>query len=220
MDNKLKEITEYLKQKYNPDAIFLHGSRASGYARLNSDWDFIFIYKDDNDLKDFRLDVFGENIEVSVVRFPTNNLFKSFGTKLQSAKIIFDKNGLGENLLKEAGELYDKGFLWPENWPEEPMLWMKGRFYGMKDNLDNPEIFLRYFSQFYTRSINYWYMVKNKKYSKSIYIALDEIQEKDPDFRKLIFDVSRENIKNSDRIIIVEKIINNLFNNHENNNNR
>ena len=34
-----KEVVSYLRDKYQPAAIILSGSRATGHARCNSDWD-------------------------------------------------------------------------------------------------------------------------------------------------------------------------------------
>lgn len=218
MNDKKEKIIEYLKIKYNPDIIFLHGSRAIGFERDNSDWDFILVCDHKCKYADLRESFLNENIEVVFKYFPIENVLKSFGNKLQNAEVVFDKKGKGELILSEIKSIYEKGFIWPINWPEEPKLWLEGRLFGMKDNINNPEIFLKYFSEFYTRSLNYWYMVKNKKYSRPIYLALDEIKGKDPEFRKLLNDISKEDIKNNDRIIIAEKMVSNLFNKYENNN--
>ena len=55
-----EKLVEYLKEKYNPVAIVLHGSRANGNAREHSDWDFVVFTT--SDMNPYREVVFGTNI--------------------------------------------------------------------------------------------------------------------------------------------------------------
>jgi predicted nucleotidyltransferase len=42
-DKKLDEIVRVLKNEFNPSRLFLFGSRATGNARLDSDYDFVLV---------------------------------------------------------------------------------------------------------------------------------------------------------------------------------
>lgn len=42
-DKKLASIIKTLKEKYHPKRLFLFGSRASGTATKNSDYDFVMV---------------------------------------------------------------------------------------------------------------------------------------------------------------------------------
>lgn len=42
---KLKQLTDALKEEFNPSRIFLFGSRANGSARKDSDYDFLLVVK-------------------------------------------------------------------------------------------------------------------------------------------------------------------------------
>lgn len=45
-DEKLNEITNWLKQNYKPVRLLLYGSRASGSHHIDSDYDFVMVLKD------------------------------------------------------------------------------------------------------------------------------------------------------------------------------
>ena len=42
-DQKLLQITSYLKNTYKPTRLFLYGSRANGNYRPDSDYDFVMV---------------------------------------------------------------------------------------------------------------------------------------------------------------------------------
>jgi len=60
-----QKLVDYLKAKYSPLAILIHGSRASGFAREHSDWDFAILV--DKDTQVDREIIDGANIEVRVI---------------------------------------------------------------------------------------------------------------------------------------------------------
>ncbi len=41
-----EKLIEFIKEKYKPVAIVLHGSRVNGYSREHSDWDFVIFTKE------------------------------------------------------------------------------------------------------------------------------------------------------------------------------
>ncbi len=45
-----QKIVDYILQKYNPVGLVLHGSRATGHAVADSDWDFIIFTREKKNL--------------------------------------------------------------------------------------------------------------------------------------------------------------------------
>jgi len=209
-----EEIIQYLQETYTPQSIILHGSRASGMEREHSDWDFILLFADGipNDVptREFYKE---EHIEIYSVQAPTENIFDTFGTKLSSVQLLFDTDNLGLELLYEAQKVYSKGPNWDESKVYENKLWVMGRVDGMRDTTDNPMIFNKYFSDFYVRLHNYWYIILHNQHSKPIYLALPEIKEKDPNYYKILNSLSVNETSLSDKVLIADKIVSLLFKN-------
>lgn len=180
------EIINHIKEIFQPDAIILHGSRARGKERLHSDWDIILLYSKHLEVKNGREMFKGQNVEYSVYILPLDDIFEEFGTKLQGAKVLYEKDKLGTNLLKQAADYYAQGVHWPPEKVAGHNLWLQGRINGMKDNVDNPIVFEKYFTDFYGRIFNYWYWLLKNKHSQPIYIATEEIATTDPEYYDLI----------------------------------
>jgi len=208
-----EDILEHLKQTYQPDAIILHGSRARGRERAHSDWDFIFLYRDLKDTHDGREVYRKENIEFSSHLFSiaVGELENEFSTKLQGAKVLYEKDGEGTDLLNEASTIYQKGVHWSPKKISNHKLWMQGRIDGMSDNIDNPVIFSKYFTDFYQRIFNYWYWILQNSYSQPIYIAAEEIGEKDSGYYELVSRLIETSTSVEEKIKIAEEIRDQLF---------
>lgn len=205
------KIINHISESYNPDAIILHGSRARQKERKHSDWDLILLFNQPTNIKSGREFFEGQNIEYSVHNLPIDDIFDVFGTKLQKAIIIFEKNGEGSSLLNEAIIYYEQGVQWPQEKIDSHQLWVEGRIQGMVDSVESPLVFHKYFTDFYSRVYNYWYWLKQKQHSQPIYIATDEIAEKDPAFYKLLLSLFENNPALSARVDVCQKISNHLF---------
>jgi hypothetical protein len=180
------EIVNHLKEKFSPDAIILHGSRARGKERPHSDWDFILLFSGETELKTGRTLFKDQNIEYTVTMLPVKNVYEEFGAKLQQAKVLYESNGSGTELLKRAEEYYSEGVHWSLEKIAGHKLWMQGRIDGMRDNTDNLIIFDKYDRDVRGRLFNYWYWILQQKHSQPVYVALEEIKEADPDYFKLV----------------------------------
>ena len=178
----LNDIVTHLKESFNPDAIILHGSRARGKERPYSDWDFILLYRQPATVKNGRLLFNGQNIEYSVFSLPVVDIFRTFDTKLNKAKVISDTDDIGAELIAEATAYYNKGVHWNEEKRASHKLWLGGRLAGMRDNVGNPLLFQKYFSDFYGRIFNYWYWLVAHQHSEPIYVAVEEIQKRDVEY--------------------------------------
>ena len=206
-----KSIVEYLKENFQPDSIILHGSRARGKERPHSDWDFILLYRQPTLVKNSRLFVDGQNVEYSVTVLPIIDIFGTFDTKLNKAKVIFDTDDIGTKLIADATAYYNIGVHWDEEKRNAHKLWLEGRLAGMRDNIDNPLLFQKYFGDFYGRIFNYWYWLVAHQHSEPIYDAVDEIKERDIEYFNLINKLIRIDTNNTNKVHLAETIVSKLF---------
>ncbi len=204
-------IVEYLKENFQPDSIILHGSRTRGKERPHSDWDFILFYRQPTLVKNGRLFVDGQNVEYSVAVLPITDIFGTFDTKLNKAKVIFDTDNIGTTLLKDATAYYNIGVHWNEEKRASHKLWLEGRIAGMGDNIDNPLLSQKYFGDFYSRVFNYWYWLVAHQHSEPIYIAVDEIKEKDPIYFKMLGELADSSSSSEKKVQLADKICDYLF---------
>ncbi|PJC55817.1 hypothetical protein CO026_03655 [Candidatus Kaiserbacteria bacterium CG_4_9_14_0_2_um_filter_41_32] len=91
-------------------------------------------------------------------------------------------------------------------------LWLQGRINGMKDNVDNPIIFEKYFTDFYGQIFNYWYWLLQNKHSQPIYIATEEIAATNTEYYELISKLI-SSIAPTDKVKVAEEIGMRLFGN-------
>lgn len=204
-------IVEYLKENFLPDSIILHGSRARGKERPHSDWDFILLYRQPTLVKNGRLFVDGQNVEYSVAVLPVTDIFGMFDTKLNKAKVIFDTDDIGTKIIADATAYYNIGVHWDEEKRSAHKLWLEGRIAGMRDNIDNSLLFQKYFGDFYGRIFNYWYWLTANQHSEPIYIAVDEIKEKDPIYFEMLNEMVNGSSSSERRVQLADEIVQCLF---------
>ena len=85
-----QKIVAVLKEKYNPVAIFLHGSRAVGKERVHSDWDIVMLFTGDIPRKGYREEIEGEDVEWKAFNVPAeeSSIHEVFDVYLQFAKVL------------------------------------------------------------------------------------------------------------------------------------
>lgn len=208
MDQEQK-ITEYIKQKYNPKAIILHGSRARGFNRSNSDWDmYVFV---DNTIEGGSENHEGENLDIAIMYLPLEeyDFIDTFGTTLKGAKILYDTDNIAVNLIAEAENIYGKGRILSER----DVLNRKNRgarlLERIKGTVTKPELQLYHLGAFYESVIRYWYELKGE-WQQPPYVALDEIQSRDPKFYNLLLIMATDNNCN-DKANAADKVYQSLF---------
>lgn len=204
-------IIRHLQDAYQPDAIILHGSRARGYEREFSDWDIVLLFSTATTLKSGRELFEHQNIEFSVHVLPVNDIFETFASKVQNALVLYEKDDAGTKLLNLAMNFYQKGVHWSSDKTEAHKLWFQGRLDGMRNYLDTPEIFYKYFGDLYDRVFNYWYWLKQNRHSQPIYVALKEIQQLDPEYYNLLLKLTDQNTSLEMKVESSEKIRDYLF---------
>jgi hypothetical protein len=183
-DNNIQTFTAYLKSKYNPKAIILHGSRLGKNAFASSDHDIAIItntpdHVSPEEYEGCLLDVFG-------IR-PNESVLMAGNTPIWPCEIIFDDlDKLGLQLLQRTRDAYMAG---PQPLTEEELENRKNYTKRLLQRLENrgedPLIRYYYLSDLYDRIIRYWFETRGQ-WTQPIYMALPNIVEEDSVFYILL----------------------------------
>jgi predicted nucleotidyltransferase len=206
-----EKLTTYIKEKYQPRAIVLHGSRASGNARAHSDWDFAILV--DEKVEGDREIINGENIEVRVLVLPfKEEEIESRWIVLRegNCKTLFDPEKITESIIAAVTEYYKKPMVFSKAEVIGHKAWFRSHVDGMIDYRDEPEAFFRKLGELYTRCISYWHHFLRHTYMGQVYISLPKIKKEDPEYYALI-QVLASNATNDEKINAAEEIYNRLF---------
>ena len=180
-----QKIIEYIKSRYNPKAIILHGSRARGLNRDNSDWDlYVFI---DSNIEGGTENFNGENLDVSIMYLPLEeyDFIDTFGPTLKGAKILFDTDELAQKLIDEAEKIYGQSRVLSERDIQNRKNRGARLLERIKGTINQPELQLYHLGAFYESVIRYWYELKGE-WQQPPYLALEDIHQRDPEFHRYL----------------------------------
>jgi len=203
--NQEQKLTQYILNKYSPRAILIHGSRANGYAREHSDWDFVILV--DKDTEVLREIVDGANIEIRVMKLPFNSesIDKWLIFRGDNVKVVFDPDNLSPDIINRVTEYYKKPIPLRADDISAHNAWYRSHLDGMIDYKDEQEAFFRKLGELYTRSIMYWFEYLHNTYMPQVYLSLPRIKEEDPEYYKLL-QILAGNHTNEEKIEAGEKI--------------
>ena len=209
--DKETEIIEYLKKTYNPIAILLHGSRAIGKNRPHSDWDIIMLFDAEIPRRGHREEIAGEDAEWKAFQLPVleGKIVDTFDVYLQFAKVLWEKDSVGSNLLKIASAEYEKGPNITQDQLKREKQFFRHKILGMKDDKDTPYMFLRHLSVLFNRASNTWFEILHNEFAKPYYVAMPMIQGRDPEYYKRLM-VLCGNGSNEEKISSAEWIFGKL----------
>ncbi len=210
-----QKIVEYLKEKYNPLGIILHGSRARGDAGKNSDWDLLVLVTDDFEQVSYGGEIDGQVIDPKIVKAP---IMEAFFKKhnylipaLAGGKILFDVNENALSTINFAKKLDDKGMDLSSLEIENRRQFMLRSLGRLTDSLENIELFnYRIGNDFASRAIDWWFMVLNNKWSESARIALETIKKDDPEYFSWI-EIILGNKDSQSKLVACENVYKKLF---------
>ena len=204
-----REIAEYLKQKYDPEAIVLHGSRARGKAADLSDWDIdVFV----SSPQEGGTEIFeGQALDVDVIVLPVHDaVFAERGmVNLKDGKILFENNSAGTDMIRRAQELYAAGKKLSERDRENRRIKLWRMLRRLQANAGKNEVFFYHLAAFYPLAIRYWLELKGR-WSEPIYVAEEIIQKEDPEYWEYV-KVLSESEPNQNKVAAAEKIYLALF---------
>lgn len=190
--NTEQKLTEYLKEKYNPKALALHGSRANGMSREHSDWDFVMFT--DHDVKPLTREIiFDANIELAQIILPVaEDKFLGFPFRKENTKILYDPESIAKELIEKTDEKVKEGNNFTEDDRTKRYAFLSSALDGMRDYKDDPLCLFDKKTDFYTRCTGPWFKFKNREFEPSHYIAYPRIEKEDPKFYALIKDFVNE----------------------------
>lgn len=210
--NLEQTLTDHILKKYNPLTILIHGSRASGYAREHSDWDFAILVDKDTEVEREIID--GANIEVRVLKLPFEEQEiigdKWLALRKGNIKVVYDPQNLSEPIIEKITEYYNKPIEWTKGEIFGHKAWYRSHIDGMIDYQDDHLAFYRKLSELYTRSIMYWFHFLHNAYMPQVYLSLPQIEKEDPEHYELL-KVLAGTYTNQEKITATEKIYNRIW---------
>jgi predicted nucleotidyltransferase len=205
-------ITWQLRNKYSPNAVILHGSRAVGMNRPHSDWDILLLFNERPEVALNREQVAGEDVEWEAVKVPVaeNAILSTVGVELQFGNVLWeDASRAGTRLLEQAAAFYAKGVQLTEADRAKYKQYLCHKVAGMEDDIATPYMFLRHQYAFFLRASNWWFEM-NGQYPKPFYIAMPIIRERDPEYHELLLTVSAAG-SNETKIAAARRLVSRLF---------
>ena len=204
------EIVKYLKDKYEPQAIILHGSRAKGGAVEHSDWDFFLL---DEEKKDIRPEQYnGESLDIQRVdpNLEKEEIVDTYGPEFLGAEVVYDFDGVGEDFLHKAQSAAEDGPELSKKDIESRRNYILRYLHRMQDRKHKPGAFFWYVSEFYVKAMQYWYELLHDEWAEPEYKAIDEIKERDPEYFSLLKVLYRHNSA-EEKIEAAQEILDILF---------
>ena len=213
--NKEAKIVDYLKSTYQPIGIFLHGSRAIGKERSNSDWDVIMLFDRKIPQKGYREEIEGEDVEWKAFQIPVaeEKILDTFDVYLQFAKVLWETDSAATNLLTKAHVLYAGGPNLSEEIIKREKQFFEHKILGMKDDEKTPYMFFRHLCVLFDRACKMWFEILHNEFAKPFYIAMPKIKENDPGYHDHLMILCSNTSSTEEKIISAEWISEKLFGN-------
>lgn len=206
-----EKLIEYLVAKYDPLAIILHGSRASGINRLHSDWDLVLLVDKDTPTEQALIDGGAIDVEALKPDIDDQKILKEIGGTFYSTKILFDTEEVGKKFVERAQKLALVGFcLMPEEYNSRKLFLFRllSRLVDAGD--EHPIEFEYHFGNFLLKAINYSFQVKGQ-WSKSIYEAIKDIENNNVNLAKEL-NIAVSKISNIEKVEVAKRIYKLIFN--------
>ena len=205
--NQEQQLTDYLVKRYNPLTVLIHGSRASGYAREHSDWDFAIIIDKDTEVE--REIINGANLEIRVLKLPFEEqkiiADKWLALRKGNIKVVYDPQNVAEPIIEKITEYYNKPIEWTHAEIFGHKAWYRSHIDGMIDYQNDHLAFYRKLGELYTRSIMYWFHYLHNAYMPQVYLSLPRIEKEDPEHYELL-KILAGNGTNQEKIEAAEQI--------------
>ncbi len=200
-----QQIIDYLKTLCEPIAIILYGSQASGFAKPKSDWDVVVLSRESLGFVSTQIN--GAFIDIDSVVYPASveDLMKKFDGTLQSSKVIFDTDSVGEDLLKEVKKIYANGKNLQPVELSRRIQFITRRLNKLEDNISDEVLFNIHLGVFADKAIQYWFEILNNRWRTSLGTALGIITNEDANYALLLKRLF-EDISLSDKYQTAQKI--------------
>lgn len=175
----LIEITSYLRAKYDPKAILLHGSRARGDVFELSDYDLALITENPDLVKSEYYE--GCALDIDGISL-TETIFKPGGpTPIWPCLVLYDDlDGLGERLAKQTQLAFMQG---PVPLTREELKnrcnFLKRLIQRIQGRGEDPMVRFYFLGDFYQRVLRYWCEL-NHRWTMTVHRFLPIVATEDP----------------------------------------
>lgn len=189
------DIVTYLRKKYCPKAILLHGSRARGDAFDQSDYDLALIVENPDQVRPEHYQ--GQALDTSGIS-STEPILKSGQTPIWPCLVLYDDgDGLGKRLTKQTEDAFKQGpvALTKEEF-ENRRNFSKRLIQRIQGRGQDPMIRFYYMGDFYPRILRYWCEL-NRRWTLSAHLLLPLIAAEDPMFYQDLQDLWMEDYQKS-----------------------
>ncbi|MEK9156855.1 MAG: nucleotidyltransferase domain-containing protein [Patescibacteria group bacterium] len=205
-----QKIIQHLCEKYHLLSIILHGSRARGMYKEQSDWDIYLLV---NEKMNVSSELFeGQNLDVEAIVIPLDDdqILSAFSGRLRAAKILFDdEKNTGKNLLARAEEIYQRGFVLSEEKVADRRHFLLRRLERLRAYQDDPGVFFVHLGIFFNAALRYWFEVR-QLWSEPVYASLPYILKHDPSFYVWL-ETLWDSRSAEEKIVAAEHIFTKLF---------
>jgi predicted nucleotidyltransferase len=211
-----KEITQYLIDKYHPEVIILHGSRASDNYREHSDWDlFLFIEGEGSDTKIERDIYLEQAMDITIVNYPhiSTTIIEKLVAVAHSMEVLLDTtNCAGSQLVSDAKIKRSKGVRLSTKEKEIIMIEMYKDINNLQDLQENDGVFFfRLGRDFFRNALNGWFRVIRDEYSLPPYLSIPYIKEHDSEYYSLL-EVLWSHKSNKEKVAAAKQIFEKIKN--------
>ena len=184
---KIKEIKEFLKERYSAKVIILVGSRAIGDYKKNSDWDvYMFSNKIVKETPNEFFNALPETLKDEDIDLYKYDFKKDYPDKLlrdlRCSEVILDSKNFGKKLRKKA--LGIKAKKWTKEYAQGRIYKAERYMKKFEDNLKDKkygELFLRISWHYSENVIDWWFEIR-QEYALRPQEAFPYIKKKDPKF--------------------------------------
>ncbi len=204
-NNTEEKIIAHLVDKYQPVALILYGSRASGKATPQSDWDFVVLV--DTSVESGSEEIEGQFIDVDtlLISTPTQEVIRIFDGTLQIAKVVYDIDGQGKALLEKVQEVYKQGRNLAEKEISNRKSFITRRLRKLEDATENHGVFFYHLGVFFEKAIQYWFELRQNRWKLSPGTALKVIAEEDKEYSQLL-EILSSNVSNEKKLLAAKEI--------------
>ena len=210
----LEDIKNHLIEKYNPDAMIIGGSRATGAATEHSDWDMMLFFEEDPGYS-FKPEIYeGQSVDVLLHAFPeTDEDIKKSGVNyLRDLQVVFGDEERLMRIKQHAQDMYDAGFHMTEQQWHNRHKYMTRLIGRMIDYADSPDVFQFRLADMYIRLVRYWFEIIDTSYELSARLAYPYIKERDQKYYEWLAALRDPDITPADKISLLFEVFVYLFN--------
>lgn len=188
----LPAVVEHVLSELQPAAVLLHGSRAVGRGRADSDWDVCVLvdglsepHWQTHQLGDVWLD-----LDMVPVGTPDTVMADRFGTSLRSAQVLVDNDDrVGAAFVALARRLHRQGRKVPAPTLVEQAAHAHRVARRMAAHTGEADLFFFHLSTFFGLAVRYWFDLEGR-WPEPPYEALDSIGAVDPQYASLLSELA------------------------------